>query len=486
MKNWGFSILEFPSEDGKMSGLIVQPKLPTELSAELRLREDVMLRIKGSSNIATLFGMVISPDGIEVRYPFSDGTTLPDFGFGMGVEYSPEQAVTILGNSNATRLQFQGLNFDFGFTFTDAEPEIQLGADLNGLALVIAAGESDGFLKSLLGDGETSMELPLGVMWSSVHGVKFKGGGGFEVALHPHLNLGPISVEELQIGLRGEFAPDQKLALNLGANLKAELGPLVAVVQGIGFSLNMVFGDDNNAGPFGVDVGFKAPNGVGLSIDAGGLKGGGFLRLDYEKGEYIGALELEYQDLFALRAIGIINTILPDGSEGFSLLIIITAEFNAIQLGFGFTLNGVGGLLGLNRTTKIDVLRAGIKTNTLNSVLFPQDIIANINRIISDLQQIFPPYADRFIIGPMAKIGWGTPTIISLELGLLIEIPEPRIAILGVLKAILPEENAPVLKLQVNFLGVLDFENKYISFDASLYDSKLLAFYPIRRYGAKN
>jgi len=471
----GFSILEFPAETGKMPGLIIQPQLPSEIYAELRIREDVMLRIKGGSNIATLFGIVITSDGIELRYPFADGTTLPDFGFGMGFDYTPTKSVTILGNSDGTRLEFQGLIFDFAFTFTDGDPEVEIGAEMTGLALVIMAGESDGFLKSLLGDGESKLDIPLGLVWSSVHGIKFKGGGGFEVALHPHLSLGPISLEELQIALRGEFTPDPNLSLGLGANLKTELGPLVAVVQGIGFSLKMEFGSGGNAGPFGIDVGFKPPSGVGLSIDSGGLKGGGFLRLDYDKGEYIGALELEYQELFSLKAIGIINTKLPDGKEGFSLLIIITAEFNPVQLGFGFTLNGVGGLLGLNRTTKIDVLREGIKTNTLKSILFPENIIASINRIISDLQQVFPPYEGHFIIGPMAKIGWGSPSIVTLEAGLLLEFPDPKIAILGVLKAILPDEKAPVLKLQVNFLGVFDFENKYISFDASLYNSNLLA-----------
>ena len=40
----------------------------------------------------------------------------------------------------------------------------------------------------------------------------------------------------------------------------------------------------------------------------------------------------------------------------------------------------------------------------------------------------------RFLIGPMAKLGWGTPTLISLELGLVLEMPRPGFAILGVLR----------------------------------------------------
>ena len=36
--------------------------------------------------------------------------------------------------------------------------------------------------------------------------------------------------------------------------------------------------------------------------------------------------------------------------------------------------------------------------------------------------------------------------------------------------------SAPLLRLQVNFLGVIDFEQERFSFDASLFDSKLLCF----------
>ena len=90
------------------------------------------------------------------------------------------------------------------------------------------------------------------------------------------------------------------------------------------------------------------------------VKGGGYLYIDPERGEYAGALELAFAEFLALKAIGIITTRMPDGSEGFSLLIVITAEFGTgIQLGFGFTLLGVGGLLGLNRTMRLDAADRG-------------------------------------------------------------------------------------------------------------------------------
>src|ERR1051326_1981529 len=76
----------------------------------------------------------------------------------------------------------------------------------------------------------------------------------------------------------------------------------------------------------------------------------------------------------------------------------------------------------------------------------------------------------------MAKLGWGTPSIITVELGLLLDLPDPMFAIVGVLKALLPEEEAPILRLQGHFLGVADFTRGYVFFRADLFDARLLAY----------
>ncbi|MDP9437471.1 MAG: hypothetical protein M3P49_01785, partial [Actinomycetota bacterium] len=179
----------------------------------------------------------------------------------------------------------------------------------------------------------------------------------------------------------------------------------------------------------------------------------------------------------ALKAIGLLSTRMPDGSKGFSLLIIITAEFPPIQLGYGFTLSGVGGLIGVHRTMVIDVLRAGIKNRTLDSILFPKNPVDNASKIISDLRGVFPVASGRFVFGPMAILGWGAPKILTLELGILIELPAPvRVALLGTLTMILPEEKAPAVVIHMDVLGVLDFDKGEVSIDATLYDSRIAVF----------
>jgi hypothetical protein len=472
----GLAVLELPAEDIQLPGIIVQPLVDSGLPTDLQIREDIFLRMREGTDLTSLFGIVIRPGEISVRYPFKPGMELPSAGFGLGLDVNPENPLLLLGSSNDTRVQLQGFSADFEVNYIAGELEVILGADLKGMAIILSGGSGDGFINKILGDNEKRIDIPLGVEWSNKAGIHFKGGGGFEVQLHPHQEFGPLSVDAIQLRLFVPTSTTPQITTEVGVSINGQLGPLQFTIEGVGIKLDAEF-VDGNAGPFGIDLGFKSPTGVGLAIDGGGFKGGGFLRFDPANKRYEGMLELEFQDKIALKAIGLLTTQLPGGKEGFSLLIIITAEFTPIQLGFGFTLNGVGGLLGLNRTAKKERLRAGVKDNTLSSILFPTDIVANASRIISDLRQVFPPQEGRFIFGPMAKIAWGTPPLITIDLGLLIEVPDPvRLAILGVVKAVLPDEKAALLRLQVNFLGVINFEKKQLSFDASLYDSKLLSF----------
>ena len=84
-----------------------------------------------------------------------------------------------------------------------------------------------------------------------------------------------------------------------------------------------------------------------MEVNAPGVVGGGFLRFDFQKHEYSGILQLEIAETISVKAIGLLSTRLPDGRKGYSLVLIIFAKrFAPIQLGFGFTLTGIGGLLG--------------------------------------------------------------------------------------------------------------------------------------------
>lgn len=407
-----------------------------------------------------------------------DGSRSPITGgeFYVGLSYqvlSDKDILTPLSIPGGSRLEVRSGLFRTGVRVGSGDPvDLLLEAAIKDGRFILATDEADGFLASLLPPGGIQSNFQLGALFSSIHGFHFEGSATLELNLPVHIQLGPVEIQSLYVIVGFK---DAEVPIEVSSAITGQLGPLSAVVDRLGFTAHFKFpGSGGNLGPVNLDLGFKPPNGVGLAVDAGVVKGGGYLFLDSDKGEYAGVLELMFADIVSLKAIGLITTKMPDGSPGFSLLVIITAEFGTgIQLGFGFTLIGVGGLLGLNRTVRLEPLADGVRTGAVNNIMFPQDIVANAPRIISDLRTIFPPEQGKFLIGPMAKLGWGTPTLISLSLGIIIEVPG-NLAILGVLRCILPTSDAPILVLQVAFLGAIEFDKKRLWLFAGLFESRVL------------
>lgn len=339
----------------------------------------------------------------------------------------------------------------------------------------LRADEGDSFLKSLLPPGGLEAHFDLGLRWTGAEGFSFEGSAAAGADLPVHLSLAGFRIDFFHVGLAASPAG---LPLDLSVTGGASLGPLDVSVERVGVRATLAF-QDGSLGPVDLSFAFKPPTAVGLSVDSGLLTGGGFLRFDPDRGQYDGALQLVFADTLGLSAIALITTRQPDGSPGFSLLIVITADFGAgIQLGFGFTLLAVGGLLGLNRAVRFEALLDGVRTGAVEAVMFPKDVVANAPRIISDLQAFFPAQRGTLLIGPLAKLGWGQPTLIRVSLGVVVEIPPGEIAILGVLRLALPTEQAPVLVLQANFVGALEFGKQRLYFFASLDGSRIL-FIPL-------
>jgi len=476
----GFSVFGArPSTAGANDGgLGIVPIIQGRVEGEIPFSrfDDTFIDFSGEGDLLKRLAMILRP-GLDLDVRTGNGVSdLITGRFALGLRFgSPDSPPkTLLALPGGAGIQFREFSVKGGIEkYSDRPEEAFMEIGLSGGELVLSMAESDSFLSSATGGNDLSAPFDLRIGWNSAQGIYFQGGAGLSLAIPVPVQLGPFRLQSIQVALA---SGTEDLKLELSASGSVLLGPLTATVGRLGVNVALSFGE-GNLGFMDVSPRFKPPTSIGLVIDGGGFKGGGFLEFEPEAERYTGFLELEFQGKIALKAIGLLETRLPNSQDGYSLLILITAEFTPIQLGFGFTLNGVGGLLGLNRTVDVERLRTGIRDNTLSSILFPQNVVENAARIISDLRQVFPPQEGRFVFGPMAKIGWGSPTIITLDLGLLIEVPNPvRLLILGVLKGILPKEEAPVLRLQVNFLGEIDFEKKQLSFDASLYDSKLLAF----------
>ena len=196
-----------------------------------------------------------------------------------------------------------------------------------------------------------------------------------------------------------------------------------------------------NLGPVDLSARFKPPTGIGLSVDARGVvTGGGFLFRDEARSLYAGVMQLSIRDDITLKAFGLIATRMPDGSRGYSLIVFITAEdFRPIPLPLGFTLLGIGGMVGVNRTFDEDVLRQGLKSGTLATLLFPRDPVGNAPTLIRNLSSAFPARRGSYLLGLLAKIGWLTPTLILMDLALILEFGSRlRLLALGRISALLP------------------------------------------------
>lgn len=379
----------------------------------------------------------------------------------------------IVGAADGTRLEIGALRFAADVQVGPSASAVVLAADAQSGAFVLVPGDGDSFLSTVLPEGGLRCDFDLGVELSSIHGLRLRGAAGLDATLPVGLAIGGVTISTIHLNL---VAGETGLTAEVSASMSMSLGPVHTAIERVGIVGAVTFPEaGGNLGIGDLSLNFKPPNGVGLSIDEAGVTGGGFLRFAPEKGQYDGIVELTLEGRIAVKGIGLIATHLPGGAKGFSLLIIITAEDLDIQLGLGFKLTGIGGLLAINRTFDENALRAGLKNNTLSSILFPKDPIRNAPQILSNLNKVFPPATGHHLFGPAARIEWGTPTLITADLALVLELgARLRLLVLAHITAILPKPENDLIRLQMDAIGLIDFDQGSAALDATLHDSRLV------------
>lgn len=385
----------------------------------------------------------------------------------------------LIGSTVGTRLEIGNFSVKGEVKLTNTQQDYSILLVVGKAAIVMISHDGDGFLQEILPRDGCKINFDLAIGWSNINGFYFRGSSGLEATLPVQLDImGILKIPSVYLSLKAKSINNESLIEAITAvTVSLKLGPLAAQIEQMGLQAKLSFPPSGgNLGVAGFDLAFKPPTGLSLTLNAQGITGGGFLSFRPDLAEYKGGLVFEFQKLFTFRAIGIINTKLPGGEPGFSLFIMITGQFPPVQLSFGFTLSGLGGLFGYNRTIDTDVLNQMVLSGRAANLLFPP-ADTDLNQIVNDAGQAFPVKAGNFVFGPMARIGWGTPTIITAEIGLAIEVPDPvRVAMLGVIRVTLPEPDAPVARLNMVFLGVLDFSRKLFTLQATLFDSQLLSF----------
>ena len=157
-----------------------------------------------------------------------------------------------------------------------------------------------------------------------------------------------------------------------------------------------------------------------------------------------------------------------------------------MQIGFGFTLEGIGGMIGVHRAVDVNQLVAGMRTGAFDDLLFPADPVGDAPRIIATLRQLFPMRRNTLTVGPMVDVHWGKPVIITARLAVLIQLDNAlgggplalsKVVVVGQLRADVgateEEPDARVLVLIIDVLGFWDLAEKRYGFLAALRDSSV-------------
>jgi hypothetical protein len=426
--------------------------------------------------------------GMQMFIPWGDSpnafavTTKPDVFANLSFSRSgtdDEPAIRI-GEAGSTRFDIG--NVGLGLELHDEGAGLRIF--MHESKLIIDLSGAGGFL-STLASSAIELKFDFALTADTAGGIRVEGGTRARTTIAVEQSLaGLLTIHSVDVAL-GKGGDNYDAALELSTAMSVNLGPFSASVDRIGFQLQVAF-RQGNLGLLQADLGFKPPSGLGMSLDAGIVKGGGYLFFDPENGEYSGALELKIAS-WGIKAIGILTTKMPDGKDGWALLLLVYADLPRFHIAFGIFFEGVGGVLGLAHGADVEALQSGMPKGVLDDVLFPSDPVANAPRIISRLRTIFPIRRNAFLFGPVFRLTWGTPTALGeIKLGLIFafdnalggpgSITLSKILLLGQVRVGMPEtQRGDVVRIIVDFLGYLDFENKRFGFFARLRDSKLAA-----------
>ena len=266
---------------------------------------------------------------------------------------------------------------------------VLLGSRAQGLKSVREAGEGDSFIKKIHRDGQDQSRIPLGVEWSqrtasASRAVRVRGGA----ASASHARAGQNRRDRHKVAVPA--ARRREMRLEIGAGISGDLTPLKFFVQAASASAPMCQFARGQCRAVRISSSASSRRTAsGLSIDGGGFTGGGFLCLDPDKGEYAGGLELSFQGIIAVRAVGILSTRMPDGSDGF----LAAPDHHRVRVSADPAVAAASRCSASAACSASTArccsmqLQLGVRDGSLQQHLFPRDVVANAPRIISDLKR---------------------------------------------------------------------------------------------------
>lgn len=340
----------------------------------------------------------------------------------------------------------------------------------------------DKLLKKLMpGSPDPKTETTTTISLDTAQGLYLGDGRANEKAVLPvRFSFPGVELREVAIGVLREKATRDVTGFELTTSIAARIGKVVGLqVVGAGFIVDMNGVADHHTMFDSLPVTPRWPDAIGLRIDAGPVKGGGFIQR-VERTYKVGGQEIkrvEFGGTVQLQIVKVgVTAIVILSPDPFSLVFVIGIRFaKAVELGLGFTLNGIGGLLALNRGFDLDALREGMRNHVIDKTLFPDDPVKEAPALLDQVAKVFPPREGGFVIGPIAEFGWGSEAkFVKLKVGVILALPDPKIAIVGSLVVQVPHAKLAVVDIHAEVLAAVT-EDYFLLF-ATMKGSKIAAF----------
>jgi hypothetical protein len=294
--------------------------------------------------------------------------------------------------------------------------------------------------------GTSSLSLPSGLSTAGPGAQTFGAAG-------PAPQAGGISSSGIGVELALD-GTDLKIAVRTSLTVEPPGLPLRVRVDGIGLELPVALSGDR-IGPAVDRLTFLSPAGLDVELNLPPVKGGGTVK-ETGPGVFAGILDLDLS-MLQVQAVGVLR--LPGGGAPLSFLLLMYAKFPppGLEIGLGFAIDAVGGLVGIGHRADGTVLRGLVADGNVDRILFPADPLNHSAEIIGSLIAGFPESRGRFVIGPMVRITWGAGGLVSISAAVVLDLPAPvQFLLLGRMLIALPHPDVPLIHLQASVYGRFD------------------------------
>lgn len=339
--------------------------------------------------------------------------------------------------------------------------------------------QNDPLLKKVMpGSPDPTTIKPTAITLDSIDGLYLgdgEGAGNEKLVLPIQFNFPAVEIREVALGIVRNKAKEVT-GLEITTVVAAKLGDAVGLqIGGAGVTIALD-GQPPGSAIFPWVVSPRWPDAIGLRIKTGPINGGGYIERKtrtYGTGankkelvEFGGVIQLE------ILKVGVYAVVILS-PDPFSLVLVMGVRFpTAIELSFGFTFNGVGGILALDRRVDSSELIKGMQSHFIDRVLFPDDPVAEAPKILDQVALVFPHQDGGFVVGPIVELGWGSQAkIIEAKLGIILALPDPKVIILGAVRVRAPSKVTPLTDFRCEVYGEISSDQLLII--ATLRDSKI-------------